>query len=318
MISFRDVEAAAERLRGVAVHTPVIESAALNALAGTRIFLKCENLQRAGAFKFRGAYNRLSQLTEAQKQAGVVTFSSGNHAKALAYAGQLLGISVVAVVPDNAPKIKVKAAERSGARIILYSQVTDDREAMARKLATNEGRILVPPYDDDGIMAGQGTAALELLRDVPDLEAVVAPVGGGGLIAGTATAAKGTSAAITVYGVEPEVGDDTKQSLAAGEIIHIEAPVSIAAGILNLSPGEKTFPVIKARVDAVVTVTEAEIVAALRFCYNELKLVIEPASSVVVAAAMNGSFKEHDRVGVIISAGNVEIETLAGFISPSE
>ncbi len=306
-ISFSDVLAARERLDGVASLTPVVTSRTLNQLAGREVFLKCENLQRGGAFKFRGAYNTISQLPEDARRRGVLAFSSGNHAQGVALAAQLLGAPAIICMPDDAPPIKVAGTRGYGAEIVFYDRLKDDREAIARGIAEERGMSLVPPYDHPQIMAGAGTAALELIEQVGDLDTVVAPIGGGGLIAGTAVAAHGVRPAIQVLGVEPEDADDTRRSLAAGERVRIPPPTTIADGLRITMPGALTFPLVQRHVAEIVSVTEAEILDAMRFALLRLKLVIEPSGAVTLAAALAGRLPESARrVGLIISGGNID------------
>lgn len=307
-LTMADVEAAAGRLAGVAHRTPVLTSRTLDARTGASVFVKAENLQRAGAFKFRGAYNRLVQLSADERAAGVVAFSSGNHAGAVAYAAQLLGIPAVIVMPLDAPAAKVAATRGYGAEILTYDRYTEDRETVARAVQAARGLTLVPPFDDLAIMAGQGTAALELTQDVADLDVVVAPVGGGGLIAGTATVAKADpSRPIRVVGVEPEAGDDAKRSLESGERVTIAVPETIADGQQTTSPGALTFAVMQQDVDAIVLVSDDELLDAMAFCFDRMKLVTEPSGVCGIAALLAGRIDDvaGRRVGVILSGGNV-------------
>ncbi len=311
-VSFADVQAARERLRGVAKSTPVVTSRTLNALVGRQVFLKCENFQRGGSFKFRGAYNTIAQLPEAERQRGVVAFSSGNHAQGVAMAAQLLGAPATIVMPSDAPSIKVAGTRGYGAEVVQYDRLREDREAIARTLANERGLTLVPPFDHPQIMAGAGTATLELLEEVPDLDAVVAPIGGGGLISGTAVAAHGKNAQIAVIGVEPEDANDTQRSLAAGERIEIPPPATMADGLRIVKPGALTFPVVQEHVSEIVTVSEQEILDAVRFALLRMKLVIEPSGAVTLAAALSGRLPAHvQRIGLIISGGNIDPELLA-------
>ncbi len=307
-IEFDDVRAAAERLRGVAHRTPVLTSRTFDALTGRTVFFKCENFQRGGSFKFRGAYNRLSQLSAEEKRRGVVAFSSGNHAQGVALAAQLLGVPAVIVMPNDAPAVKRDATRSYGAEVIVYDRQTGNREEIARQLSTERGLTLVPPFNDPFIMAGQGTAALELLQEVPDLDALVTPVGGGGLISGCATAAKGLRPGIAVYGVEAEGADDARQSLREGRIIKIPPPQTIADGIRTEAVGALTFAVMRARVDDIMLVSDAEILEAVRFALLRMKIVVEPTGAVPVAAVMmqNRLPATARRVGVIVSGGNID------------
>ena len=309
MISLQDVERAARRLEGVANRTPVLTSRTLDERAGAAVFLKAESLQRAGAFKFRGAYNAISQLEES----GVAAFSSGNHAQAVALAARLLGKQATILMPLDAPPAKVEATRGYGAEVVTYDRYSEDREALGRALAEERGLPLVPPYDHPGVMAGQGTAALELLDEVGGLDLLVVPVGGGGLIAGCATAVDGRA---RVVGVEPDAGDDTRRSLAAGERVEIEVPRTIADGLQATAPGRLTFGVNRERVDGIVTVSDEEIVEAMAFLFDRMKLVTEPSGAVGVAALLAGRVAGR-RIGVIVSGGNVGIERFCELLATS-
>jgi threonine dehydratase len=317
-LTMADVEAAAGRLAGVAHRTPVLTSRTLDARAGASVFVKAENLQRAGAFKFRGAYNRLVQLSAEERTAGVVAFSSGNHAGAVAYAAQLLGIPAVIVMPLDAPAAKVAATRGYGAEIVTYDRYTEDRETVARGVQSERGLTLVPPFDDLAIMAGQGTAALELTQDVAGLDVIIAPVGGGGLIAGTATVAKADPARpIRVIGVEPEAGDDAKRSLESGARVAIEVPQTIADGQQTTSPGALTFAVMQADVDEIVLVSDAELLDAMAFCFDRMKLVTEPSGVCGIAGLLAGRIDDvaGRRIGVILSGGNVGLSRFVELFS---
>ena len=307
MIDRSDVEAAAARLDGVAHRTPVFTSRTLDALAGGRVFLKAENLQRGGAFKFRGAYNPIAQLPPGT---GVAAFSSGNHAQAVALASSLLDATAVILMPEDAAPLKLAATRAYGAEVVTYDRYTQDREALGRELAEERGLALVPPFDHPHVMAGQGTAALELLEDVPDLDALVTPVGGGGLLSGTAVAADGRK----VWGVEPEAGDDVRRSLEEGRRVAIDVPRTIADGLQTTAVGEAPFPVIRDRVAGIVTVSDDELVDAMRFLFERLKLVVEPSGAAGVAALLAGKI-EGDRIGVVLSGGNVGAERFAELLA---
>lgn len=312
VISPADVESARERLAGVANPTPVVTSRTLDAVAGRRVFLKCESFQRGGAFKFRGAFNKISRLGAHERARGVIAFSSGNHAQGVALAARHLGIPATIVMPEDAPPNKLAATRGYGAAVVLYDRVEDDREALARSLAEERGLTLVPPYDDPVVMAGQGTVALELLEAVPDLDALVVPIGGGGLIAGCATIAHARSPRLRVFGVEPADGNDTHLSLTRGSRVTIPQPETIADGLRIRSPGRLTFPVVQRHVEAVFVVSEDEIRQALRFALLRLKLVIEPSGAVPLAALLKGALpQECRRVGLVISGGNVDPALLA-------
>jgi threonine dehydratase len=306
MISADDVRAAARVLEGVAHRTPVITSRTL----GEHVVLKPENLQRGGAFKFRGAYNKISSLP---KGTPVLAYSSGNHAQAVALSGLLLGSHATILMPEDAPPSKLAATAGYGAEVVLYDRYTGDREAIADELAAERGAQLVRPYDDPLIMAGAGTTALELLEDAGIVETLVVPVGGGGLIAGCATIAKDMGVK-RVVGVEPEAGDDWKQSFAAGEIIAIDVPRTIADGLQTHAPGELTWEVASRLVDEIATVTDQQMVEAMRFAFERLKLVIEPSGAVGLAAVLNG-LVSGDRIGVVVSGGNVSAARFAELIA---
>jgi threonine dehydratase len=304
LIELADVEAAARRLEGVAHRTPVFTSRTLDGLAGSEVHLKAETFQRGGAFKFRGAYNKVASLPDDRRARGVLAYSSGNHAQAVAIAAALLGTRATIVMPEDAPPAKADATRGYGAEIVTYDRWKESRETIGAALAAERDLELVRPYDDPLVMAGQGTTALELLADVPDLDVLVTPVGGGGLIAGCATAAKALQPSIRVVGVEPRAGDDTARSFAAGERIEIEVPRTIADGLQATAPGELTFEVNRMLVDEVVTVDDAEIVDAMAFLFDRLKLVVEPSGAVGVAAILTGRVGG-ERIGVVLSGGNV-------------
>jgi threonine dehydratase len=304
-LTLDDVRAAADRIAGVAHRTPVVRSRTLDALAGAEVFLKCENLQRVGAFKFRGAYNAVSRLSAEQLARGIAAYSSGNHAQAVALAARERGSTAVILMPEDTPASKRAAVEGYGAEVRTYDRYTGDRVALGEALAAERGLTLIPPYEHPDVIAGQGTAALELLDEVGALDTVVAPVGGGGLIAGTATAAKGVQPGIRVVGVEPAEGDDTRRSLAAGERVRIPVPRTIADGQAADIPGELTFSINKRLVDEILLVTDDEIREAMRFAFDRLKLVIEPSGATGLAAVLGGGMRGR-RVGVIISGGNVD------------
>jgi threo-3-hydroxy-L-aspartate ammonia-lyase len=317
VIELADIQAAGRVLDGVANRTPVVTSRTLDGLVGAEVHLKAECFQRGGAFKFRGAYNKISSLSEDARRRGVLAYSSGNHAQAVAIAARLLGTTATILMPEDAAQAKVDATRGYGAEIVRYDRWTERREEIGARLAQERGLELVRPYDDPLVMAGQGTTALELLAEVPELDLLVVPVGGGGLIAGCATAAKALRPGIRVVGVEPEAGDDTRRSLAAGERVRIEVPRTIADGLQADAPGELTFEVNRRRVDEVVTVSDAEILDAMAFLFDRMKLVTEPSGAVGVAALLAGRVDAHGgRVGVVVSGGNVGVgrfaELLAG------
>ncbi|MDE2080615.1 MAG: threo-3-hydroxy-L-aspartate ammonia-lyase [Burkholderiales bacterium] len=320
-ISFGDIEAAAARLQGVAQRTPVLTSASADARTGARVFFKAENLQRMGAFKFRGAYNALARFSPAQRERGVIAYSSGNHAQAIALAARILGLPSVIVMPQDAPAAKLAATRgyqqgQRGSEVVLYDRYTEDREALGARLAAERGMTLIPPYDHADVMAGQGTAALELIEQVGPLDRLLVCVGGGGLIAGCAVAARHRCPGIEITGVEPEAGDDTRQSLARGEIVHIATPQTIADGAQTQHSGRLTFPVIQRLVREVVTVSDAQLVATMRFFAERMKQVVEPTGCLAAAALLEGVVQAPgQRVGVIISGGNVDLARYAGLIA---
>jgi threonine dehydratase len=311
-IAFADIEAAAARLRGVAHRTPVATSRTADELTGARLFFKCENLQRMGAFKFRGAYNALAQFTPQQRRRGVIAYSSGNHAQAIALAARLLGMPAAIVMPADAPPLKIAATRGYGAEVILYDRYTQDREALGRQLAAERGMTLIPPYDHPQVMAGQGTAALELIEDAGPLDLLLVCVGGGGLISGCATAARHLLPACRVIGVEPEAGNDVQRSLREGRIVHIDVPKTIADGAQTQHAGQLTFPVIQALVDDILTVSDAQLVRTMRFFMERMKLVVEPTGCLAAAAALEAVLPVRgQRVGVIVSGGNIDAERYA-------
>lgn len=316
MVTLQDVRDAAKQIAGAAHRTPVIRSRTLDALAGAQVFLKAENLQRTGAFKFRGAYNAISRLSPPQLARGIATYSSGNHAQAVALAARELGSSAVIVMPADTPAAKLDAVAGYGAEIVPYDRYTQDREEIGRRLAAERGLALIPPYEHPHVIAGQGTAVLELLDEAGDLDALLVPVGGGGLIAGSATAGKGRQPGIRVVGVEPATGDDTKRSLAAGERVRIPVPRTIADGQAADIPGEITFGINRRLVDEIVLVGDDEIRAALRFAVDRLKLVLEPSGATGIAALLAGRLDPAPaRIGVILSGGNVGAARLAQLLA---
>ncbi len=311
-VRYEDVAAASARLAGVAHRTPVVTSHTLDALTGSRAYLKCENFQRMGAFKFRGAFNRLAQLAPHERAGGVVAFSSGNHAQGVALAAKLLEVPATIVMPFDAPASKLAATRGYGAEVVLYERATMNRAELAAGIAKERGATLIPPYDDPAIIAGQGTTARELIEETGPLDVLLVCVGGGGLLSGCAIAATATSPGIEIYGVEPEAGDDFKQSLARGERVSIDVPDTIADGMQTQSPGELTFPIVRRLARGIVTVTDDELRAAMRFAFERMKLVIEPSGAAALAALL---FAKVDvvgkRVGVTISGGNVDATAFA-------
>jgi threonine dehydratase len=320
-ISHTDIEAAAARLLGVAQRTPVLTSSTFDARTGARVFFKCENFQRMGAFKFRGAYNALAQFTPDQRRGGVIAFSSGNHAQAIALSARLLGMPSVIVMPQDAPPAKLAATReyqqgQPGSEVVLYDRYSEDREAIGRRLGAERGMTLIPPYDHPHVMAGQGTAAAELLQETGSLDVLLVCVGGGGLISGCAVAAQHHSPGIEVVGVEPEAGNDTQQSLALGKIVHIATPQTIADGAQTQHSGELTFPVIQQLVGRIVTVSDEELAATMRFFAERMKMVVEPTGCLGAAALLHGVVQARgQRVGVIVSGGNVDLVRYAQLLS---
>ncbi|MCG3208568.1 MAG: L-threo-3-hydroxyaspartate ammonia-lyase [Anaerolineae bacterium] len=311
-ISFDDVQSAARQIAGVANRTPVVTSRTFNRRVGSEVFFKCENLQRIGAFKFRGAYNALSRLSPDQKARGVVTHSSGNHAQGVALAAHLLGIAATIVMPTDAPQSKLAATRGYGAEIVLYNRQTQSREELSARLARERNLTFVHPYDQPQIMAGQGTAALELLQDVPDLDVLIAPVGGGGLLSGCTIAAKAINPNIRIFGVETDVSNDWWLSLRAGERVKIEPPDTIADGIRTQQPGELTFPIIQRHVEEILLVSDEQVLDTLKFILTRMKLVVEPTGAVAPAAVYHGLAPVSGaKIGVIISGGNVDPSLLA-------
>ncbi|MFJ3639931.1 threo-3-hydroxy-L-aspartate ammonia-lyase [Streptomyces sp. NPDC090108] len=314
-VTFDDIREAAVRLKGIAHRTPVLTSRTLDALVGAEVFIKCENFQRIGAFKFRGAYNAISRLTDEQRAKGVAAYSSGNHAQAIALAARELGTTAVILMPEDAPRSKLEATAGYGAEIVTYDRYAQDRSALGESLAKDLGLALIPPYDHPHVIAGQGTAALELVEDTGELDALVVPVGGGGLIAGSATAAKALLPGIRIIGVEPEAGDDTKRSLESGRRVAVPVPRTIADGQALATPGEITFEVNRRLVDAVELVSDEEIVRAMRFAFERLKIVLEPSGASGLAALLAGRVENLPRrVGVIASGGNVDTERFADLV----
>jgi threonine dehydratase len=310
------VRDAAARIAGVAHRTPVVRSRTLDALVGAEVFLKCENLQRVGAFKFRGAYNAVSRLSPEQLAKGVAAYSSGNHAQAVALAARELGSTAVILMPEDTPRSKLDAVAGYGAEIQTYDRYTGDRVALGETMAAERGLALIPPYEHPHVIAGQGTAALELIEDVDGLDTLVVPVGGGGLIAGSSIAANGLQPAVRVVGVEPEAGDDTKRSLEAGRRVSIPVPRTIADGQAADIPGELTFSINRQLVDDIVLVSDAQIRDAMRFAFDRLKLVMEPSGATGLAALLTGQLtRPMRRVGLIISGGNINAARFAELLA---
>ncbi|NEP16670.1 MAG: threo-3-hydroxy-L-aspartate ammonia-lyase [Leptolyngbya sp. SIO4C1] len=301
---FTQIQAAAERLQGYAHRTPVMTSQTLDCQLGAQIFFKCENLQKVGAFKFRGALNAIAQLSQAERQRGILTFSSGNHAQAVALVGQMLGIQTTIVMPQTAPVAKRQATEGYGAKVVLYDPVQTTREAVAADLLSDQ--VLIPPFDHADVIAGQGTAALELFEQVGDLEALLVPCGGGGLLSGSAIVAKQRCPNCQVVGVEPALADDATRSFHSGQLQTVKHPATIADGVRSPSLGQLTFPLVLEHVDEMVTVSEAAIREAVRFLFYRLKLVVEPSGALGLAALLCGAWRAEGRVGIVLSGGNID------------
>jgi threonine dehydratase len=316
-VTYEDIEGAAERLEGVAHRTPVATSRLFDELTGAQAFFKCENLQRMGAFKFRGAYNALSRLDADARGRGVVAFSSGNHAQAVALAGQLLGIARVIVMPADAPAVKVAATRAYGAQVVFYDRAAgQSREDVAQRIAKEKGSTVIPPFDHAHVIAGQGTAAKELIEDVGALDDLFVPTGGAGLLSGSAIAAARLSPGIRVIGVEPAGGDDAARSFRTKTLQRVENPQTIADGARTQSLGKLTFPLVMANVHDVVTVTDAQIVEAMRFLWERMKLVVEPTGALAAAAVLCAAASVRDRrVGIIISGGNVDLKAAAALFA---
>jgi threonine dehydratase len=317
-ITFDDVQSAAQRLAGVTHRTPIVTSRTLDARVGATVFLKCENLQRGGAFKIRGAYNTLSQLSDEQRRRGVAAYSSGNHAQGVALAAKLLDVPATIVMPRDAPEVKLAATRGYGAEVVLYERAEHKREVIARQLAEERGLTLVPPFDHPHIVAGQGTAALELLTDAPDLDALLVPIGGGGLISGSSIAAHALRPGLRVIGVEPDTANDSYLSLQKGERVSTPLSNSMADGLLPTAPGEITFPIMQQHLESIVLVSDEEIAEAVRFLLLRTKLVVEPSGAAPVAALLNGKAPAvaGKRIGVILSGGNIDPSKLAGLLNP--
>ena len=313
--TFADVQAAAERLQGHAHKTPVITSRTVNEELGAEVFFKCENLQRMGAFKFRGAFNALSRFSPEQRRAGVVAFSSGNHAQGTALAARLLGMPATIVMPHDAPAAKVEATKGYGAQVVMYDRFTEDREQIGRDLAQRHGYTLIPPYDHPDVIAGQGTAAKELFEEVGPLDALFVPLGGGGLLSGSALATRALSPACKLYGVEPEAGNDGQQSFRSGAIVRIDTPKTIADGAQTQYLGNHTFPIIQRDVDDILTASDLELVQCMAFAATRMKLVIEPTGCLGFAAARQMKERiQGQRVGVLVSGGNVDLARFCALV----
>ncbi len=314
-IHFNDIAEACHRLKDIAHHTPVMTSVTADRMTGTKLFFKCENLQRVGAFKFRGAYNAIAQFSSAQLKTGVVAFSSGNHAQATALAARMLGTKSVILMPSDAPQIKVAATKGYGGEVVFYNRYTDDREAIGMRIAQEHSMTLIPSYNHPHVIAGQGTLAKEFFEDVGVLDVLLTPVGGGGLLSGCALAAKTLNPQCRVIGVEPETGNDGQQSFRSGKIVHIDTPATIADGAQTQQLGEMPFAIIREYVDDMLTVTDAEIIETMKFLAGRMKIIVEPtgclAAAAVLARKINVSSKT---VGIVLSGGNIDLLRFAALI----
>jgi threonine dehydratase len=315
-LQYSDIEQAAARIKGVAHRTPVLTSRTANAMAGAELFFKCENFQRMGAFKFRGAYNAISKFSDEQKRAGVLTFSSGNHAQAIALSSSLLGIASAIIMPLDAPELKVRATKGYGGEVITYDRYKENREEIGARLAKERGMTLIPPYDHPDVICGQGTAAKELIEEAGQLDVLLVPLGGGGLLAGSALAAATLSPSCKVIGVEPEAGNDGQQSLRSGRIVDIAVPQTIADGAQTTHLGQHNFAVMRRFVDDIVTVSDAQLKATMRFFAERMKMVVEPTGCLAAAAALHGVVPvAGKKVGILISGGNVDLARFAQLVA---
>ena len=307
-VTYEDLAAAHERIKPVAKRTPVLTSSTIDALTGAKVHFKCENFQRMGAFKFRGAYNALSQLTPEQKKKGVVAFSSGNHAQAVALSGRMLGVPATIVMPTDAPPVKLEATRGYGAEVVLYDASNEDRAKIAEKLAAERGLTVIPPFDHPHILAGQGTAAKELIEDAGPLDLLIVPCGGGGLLSGCSIAAKQLSPSCKVIGVEPAAGDDGLRAFRAGKLVSVPLPQTIADGARTMSLGALTFSIIQKNVHDFLTVTDDELLKWMFFLWERMKMVVEPTGALAAAALLQGKIDaKGKKVGVVISGGNVDL-----------
>ena len=317
-VTYDDIVSASERLSGIAHHTPVLTSATANAQTGGELYFKAESLQRMGAFKFRGAYNALSRLTARERASGVIAYSSGNHAQAVALAARLLGIQSLIIMPSDAPAGKIAATRGYGAEVRLYDRYSEDREVIGKALAEERGAVLIPPFDHPHVIAGQGTAAKELLEDVGKLDLLLTPLGGGGLLAGSAIAAKAIAPHCKLIGVEPEAGNDGQRSLRSGHIIRIAVPKTIADGTQTQALGHLTFPIIQELVSDIVTVSDLELVETMRFMAVWMKQIVEPTGCLAIAAVLHGKVPvAGKRVGMIVSGGNIDLARFAELVATS-
>ncbi len=303
---FQQILDAKNRLQSFAHQTPILSSRTLNKMIGAEVYFKCENFQRIGAFKFRGAFNCIAQLSQAEQQRGVIAFSSGNHAQAVALVSKLLDIKATIIMPSNTPQVKLDATRGYGADIVIYDIETEDREEVTQKIQNKHGYTLIAPFNNTHVIAGQGTAAYEFLEKIPDLSSLLVPCGGGGLLAGSAIAAKGLNPDVRVVGVEPELADDAKQSFESGKIVTIPVSKTIADGTRTTALGRMTFPLIQQYVDEICTTTEQAIIEAVKFHLLRMKIVVEPSGALGLAALLSKSIKPEGKVGIIISGGNID------------
>ena len=310
MVTYDDIASAHQRIKGVARRTPVLTSTTADALVGAELFFKCENLQRMGAFKFRGAYNALSQLGPEERKRGVLAFSSGNHAQAVALAGKLLGIRTLIVMPENAPRVKLAATRGYGAEVVMYRK-DEDRETVATRLAKERGMVTIPPFNHPHIIAGQGTATKELIEDAGALDMLVVPCGGAGLLSGCAIAARQLAPNCHIVGVEPAAGDDVTQSFRTGKIVTIPVPDTIADGARTTAPGSVTFPLVQRYVNQMATVTDEELLPAMFWLWERMKIVVEPTGALAFAALFHRKLPARGKVGVVLSGGNVDLHWAA-------
>jgi threonine dehydratase len=318
MLTLEMIREAAARIRGRVHRTPVVTSRSFNEATGKEVFFKCENLQRAGAFKIRGATNKILSLSEEEQRRGVAAFSSGNHAQAVALASREAGIRAVIAMPDDAPKAKVAATRGYGAEVVFYDRLKQDREEVAIEIAERDGRVMVPPYDDYLILAGQGTCGLELVEEVPDIDCLLTPCSGGGLFAGVSTAAKAMHSSIRCFAVEPDTADDTRQSFRKGERVSIPPPPTIADGLRVQSPGTLTFPILQKTAEDILVVSDEEIIETIKFFLFRMKLLVEPSGAAAAAAVFAGKLPpDTKRVGVVVSGGNIDGDLLSQFLTPN-
>jgi len=315
VVNFQQISEASSRIKGYATRTPILTSRTMDAELGAEVFFKAEPFQRIGAFKFRGAFNAISQLSDEEKARGVITFSSGNHAQAVALVGKLLDVKTIVVMPNDASRTKLAATRGYGATVVEIDPLLTTREAKANELESEHGYTMIPPYNHKNVIAGQGTAALEMFEELGELDILMTPCGGGGLLSGSAVAAKAMSPQCKVIGIEPEYADDANRSFYSGELQSVSNPPTIADGVRTQHLGDLTFPLILANVDAMATVTEASIIQAVQYLFNRLKIVVEPSGVLGLASLMQGSVKARGRIGIILSGGNVDADVMARILA---